>query len=393
MKKRIVIVQPILTPYAKARFEELAKDINLDIFLFVEKQSFDHRPGWYAGEVKGCNVVVMNSYLKKEKVANLQHRYTTYGIRSIPYRLPILIAKYRPRIVLVCNATELALCYPLKTILNYKIGLFVEDTLNAVSVLKSSNRHMKSFIYRRADFYLPLSDESVSYLKSIKTKQNLYRTSWSIDFEHFSHAFDVRKCQLIRKELGLRQKLAFLFVGQLIPRKGILNLICAWKELSPNIKDELALVIIGTGLQEDEILRYVNRNKITNIFMLGHKSYEEMVHYYHSADVLIFPTLQDVFGIVVMEAMASGLPILISIYAGARELVTESKNGYLFDATNIINIKQAIMKAYREKEKLCQMGEASLEIIRNYAHKRIINDFRETLYSVLQCNNNHNQSC
>lgn len=383
LKRRIVIVQPVLAPYVRQRLEELARDENLEIYLLIENRSFSHRPGWFATEVKGCKIVYLKSIVRREKIADSQYLYSIDGIRSIPYNLPFFAVQYRPHVILVCNATELALCYPLKHLLDYRIGLFVEDTMHAVRAEKYSSQTMKSIAYRRADFYLPMSDESVAYLQHIKIVKNLYRTSWSIDFEHFSNAFDLNKCQRIKRELGLMNKIVFLCVGRLIPQKGVLNLLHAWRKLPPEVRKELALVIIGDGMQRGELQNFIFSNKLPNIFLLGRKSYEEITDYYYIANVFILPTLRDLFSIVIMEAMACRLPILTTKYNGAKELVKNGKNGYVFDPTQIDNIKNSICNMYVQRERLSQMGDVSLRLIRNYSHQKVIGNFRKILHSIL----------
>ena len=392
LKRRIVIIQPVLAPYVRQRLEELAQDENLEIYLLIENRSFSHRPGWSVTEVKGCKIAYLKSIVKREKIANSQYPYSIDGIRSIPYNLPFVVFQYRPHVVLVCNATELAFCYPLKRMLDYRIGLFVEDTMHAVRTAKYSSQRMKSIAYRRVDFYLPMSDESVAYLKHIKIVNSLYRTSWSIDFEHFSNAFDLNKCQRIKRELGLMDKTVFLYVGRLIQQKGVLNLIHAWRKLPPEVRKELALVIIGDGVQRAELQNFIFRNKLSNIFLLGRKSYEEIVDYYYIANVFILPTLRDLFSIVIMEAMACSLPILTTEYNGAKELVKDGKNGYVFDPTQIDSIKDSICNMYVQRERLSQMGNVSLKLIRNYSHQKVIGDFRKILHSILKCNGSAN-SC
>lgn len=390
MKMRVAIVQPVLAPYVRQRLEELATDKNLEIYLFIENRCLSHRPGWFANEVKGCKVVFLKSFIKKEKIKNSQHTYAIDGIRSIAYKLPFLIKRYRPNVMLVCNATELALCYPLKCLLDYRIGLFVEDTLDAIDYLEPSVQKAKSFIYKRADFYLPMSDSSVTYLKRINIERNIYRTSWSIDFEHFSNAFDNKKSQSIKKELALNDRLVFLFVGRLIPQKGILNLLVGWGKLPSEMKRKLALVVVGTGPQRDQLQDFIDFNEVPNVIFVGEKNYEEMPNYYYIADAFILPTHRDLFSIVIMEAMACRLPILTTKYNGAKELIKEGKNGYIFDPTHVDNIRDVICKVYSQRKRLKEMGDLSLKIIRNYSHRSVINDFRKILYSVLESNNDCN---
>lgn len=382
MKKRLVIVQPILSPYSIPRFEELAKDENFKVILLLEKETFSHRPGWNITDVKGCKIDLIDSYIKKEKVKNTEQKYIIEGIWAIPYKMPKLLLKYRPHIVLVCNATELLFTYPLKQVLNYKIGLIVEDTIHAVRNKKTIQKRLKSILYRKADFFLAFSNDSISYLHEIGVNKPIYRTSWSVDLHKFSFS-DLKKIDEISKKFKFSDKITFITVAQLIPGKGIMNLLKAWNELPEEIQAKISLIIIGDGPQKNEIANLIKQKNIPNVYLLGQKPYEEIIHYYHASDVFVLPTLKDLFSLVVMEAMACGLPVLTTIYNGAKELIIEGRNGYIFDSSNIEDIKRVIIKIYENKEKLKEMGNISLEIIKDYSHEKVIKNLKAILERVL----------
>jgi len=87
--------------------------------------------------------------------------------------------------------------------------------------------------------------------------------------------------------------------------------------------------------------------------------------YYRSASVFVIPTLEDNWSLVVPEAMASGLPVLSSVYNGCYpEYVTED-NGWVFDPLNSMDFEEKLIKSYHNS-KLKQMGAKSREIISNY---------------------------
>ena len=381
MKKRIVIVQPILSPYSIPRFEELAKDENLEIILLIEKGTFSHRPGWNVTNVKGCTVEIIDSYIRKESLENTEQGYIIDGIRAIPYKLPMLLLKYKPHIVLVCNATELLFAHLLKHMLNYEIGLIVEDTIHSVSNKTVSKKRIKSLLYRKADFFLPFSNDSIAFLKHINVNKPIYRTSWSIDLQKFSFS-DPKKIDEIKKDLKLNSKITFITVTQLIPRKGIINLLKAWKELKREIQVNISLIVIGDGPQKNEIVKFIKRYDVPNIHLLGQKPYEEVIQYYHSSDIFILPTLEDLFSLVVMEAMACGLPVLTTIYNGARELIREGKNGYIFDSADIESVRESVIKILRRKDNLIEMGKVSLKDINDFSHKKVIGSLSQILNSL-----------
>jgi len=381
-RKKIAFVQPVLSPYSIPRFEELAKDNSIEIFLFIESDCFTHRPGWGIRDVRGCRVELIRSLIKKEDVENTDRGYIIEGIRAIPYGLPFLIAKYHPDIVIVCNATELFFAGILKPFLNYKIGLIVEDTHYSLEHTNRLKKKIKKISYRKADFYLPFSIESVNYLKQIGISENIYQMSWSFEPLYFQEIPDHKRIENVKRKFNIAEKLTFIFVGMLIPLKGIENLLIAWNNLPYEVKEKIALIIVGEGSQQKQLSDYVKRNNIPNIIITGKVSYEEMNLYYRTADIFILPTLKDLFSLVVLEAMSCGLPILTSVYNGAKELVEEGGNGYLFDSANIEAIQHLILKIYNEKQLLKNMGKVSSDIIKAYSTRNVMNRLKNILQSL-----------
>ncbi len=380
-KRKIVFVQPVLSPYTIPRYEELARDKDLDIVVLVERAYFDHRPGWVPREIKGCKVEVVGSLVAREEAVNAAAGYTISGVRTIPFRLPMLIRGHRPDVVMVCNASELVFAALLRPFLGYRIGLMVEDTRRAVEHKSRAARRLKALVYRRADFFLPFSNDSEDYLEDIGVSGRIYRTSWSLDLACFRRDASAQGGD-VRARLGLRGKLVMLFVGQLVPLKGLMNLLEAWRGLPPEMMSSTVLLVIGDGPQKAAIEAFLAGHLISNVHLLGQMPGHEVARHYHEADVFILPTLKDLFSLTVMEAMACGLPILTSIYNGARELVREGENGHIFDAANPEEIRQAILAAWREKDKLAAMGRRSLELIQDYDNAKVMGRLGDFLKEV-----------
>jgi glycosyltransferase involved in cell wall biosynthesis len=134
-----------------------------------------------------------------------------------------------------------------------------------------------------------------------------------------------------REKLGLKGKV-FLAVGQLIPRKGFDLLLKAWARLPENIESDNTVVLVGEGTNQKVLRELATQLGIRNILFVARQTSEELAKYYALADVLVFPSLVDVWGMVVNESLACGTPVLGSCFAGAsQELINDSTMGELFD--------------------------------------------------------------
>ncbi len=115
---------------------------------------------------------------------------------------------------------------------------------------------------------------------------------------------------------------SLLFVGHLHPEKGVFELINVFKEISKKHEDSM-LFIVGSGETEDMLNEKLKTLDLSDrVVFVGEVSYEVMPSYYRSATILIHPTHMETFGMVILEAMASGLPVIASDIPALRE-VTE----------------------------------------------------------------------
>ncbi|MBO7427318.1 MAG: glycosyltransferase family 4 protein [Paludibacteraceae bacterium] len=170
----------------------------------------------------------------------------------------------------------------------------------------------------------------------------------------------VTKEQIInyKEKMHLKEGLTYLFVGQLVKRKGVVELLNAWNtHISTYPYDNL--IIVGKGILQDE-LQEKNKN-ISSVHILGGIDYSLIHLYYALADVFFMPTLEDNWCLVLPEAMACGLPVACSIYNGGTcELIKNGENGFSFDPLNQESIIQTLSVFH--KCDLKKMGEESIHI-------------------------------
>jgi glycosyltransferase involved in cell wall biosynthesis len=161
-----------------------------------------------------------------------------------------------------------------------------------------------------------------------------------------------------------------LFVGQIIPRKGIMELLAFWKKFESEHK-EPQLVLLGDGEQFKEASDYIKENNVKNIRLLGRVDYTEVSQFYAMADIFLIPTLEDNWSLVVPEAMSCGLPIICSTYNGCWPELVKPENGWVFDPLDPGNFKTIIEAAWENKDKWGEMGKKSLEIIQDYYPEKV----------------------
>ncbi|MBD2744344.1 glycosyltransferase family 4 protein [Coleofasciculus sp. FACHB-1120] len=185
-------------------------------------------------------------------------------------------------------------------------------------------------------------------------------------------------------ELNLKRPV-FLFVGQVISRKGIKALLEACSLLQSQGYSDYSLLIIGDGAQREELEAFVKDNNLTELFTwTGWVDYGQLGAYFQNADVFIFPTFEDVWGMVVLEAMVFGKPILCSKGAGAYEMVIEGENGYLFDPQNPEEIAEGMVRFIDNPNLVASMGQKSKQLIDQHTPEAAAKSMAEVAMNVLQ---------
>ncbi len=147
-----------------------------------------------------------------------------------------------------------------------------------------------------------------------------------------------------KNKLRLNKKFNFMYVGQFIKRKDPFNLLDAYKKFSKTNSD-WGLVIVGYGQLKDRIKAYIKENNIKNVVLLGLVEQYDLPKIYTACDCLILPSTEEVWGLVVNEALYSGLKVIVGDKCGcAPDLVEEGRNGYTFESGNVEDLLQKMNK-------------------------------------------------
>lgn len=251
----------------------------------------------------------------------------------IPLRLSADLLAYRPHVVISGEFGLRSLVgYVMAKLTGSTFVIWSEEIAETARNVSNLQRRLRGFLIPRARAFLAWGQPAAAYLRSQGVPERaIYHCAQSVDNAHWiprSYALDRVR---IRAEFGWRGRV-FLTVAQLIPRKGIDLLIDAWGALPEEIKARNALVIVGAGPDEAQLRARAQAQQGAHIAFAGFQPPEQLIRYYAAADVFVFPSLVDVWGLVVNEAMACGLPVLVSRYAGSgQELLAGGNVGEAFD--------------------------------------------------------------
>jgi len=177
-----------------------------------------------------------------------------------------------------------------------------------------------------------------------------------------------------------------LFVGRLEKRKGLRFLLRAWPRVLEQVPDA-RLVVVGRGRPLEGYRRFAARQgwSPTDVVFAGYVSSEDLPRYYQSADVFCAPnTGQESFGIVLLEAMAAGAPIVASDIAGYRDVITHGDQGLLVKPQDPEALADALNRLLTEPERRATMRVHGQATARRYDWPRIAGEVLSYYLDVLE---------
>ena len=210
-----------------------------------------------------------------------------------------------------------------------------------------------------ADRLLAISDFTAQYVRRLAPRRDVTVMHLGTDVDRFSPV-DATERAAIRRRLDLPvDAFIALTVRRLFFRNGLDTLIEAVSRVRGLAG--MHVVIGGTGPEGAEIKARIARDGLTNVHLVGYIPELDLPDYYRAADVFILPTrTAEGFGLVLMEAAASGVPSIATDSGAPREVVDDGVTGILVPPGAPDALAAAITKLYRSPELLAEMGRAAL---------------------------------
>lgn len=177
-----------------------------------------------------------------------------------------------------------------------------------------------------------------------------------------------------------------LFVGRMDTRKGLKYLLKAFSLISEQYP-RCRLIIVGGGWLKNYYKIYLSNGLSKKVFFEGYVSRADLPRYYASSDIFCAPAIGgESFGIVLLEAMASGKPIVASDISGYNELIQNGKEGILVAPENPKAIMEAVIKLINHKDLRKKLGENGLLKAKEYGWDEVTKQIEDCYYKVLAKN-------
>ena len=211
------------------------------------------------------------------------------------------------------------------------------------------------FTLRTSNATIGLSSASVKLVQRFgATTQKTRLIPTSVD----TTAFRPNQKSVLKTELGVDGPV-ILFIGRLMKRKGADVLLRAFKPIVDKIPSA-NLVIVGKGPEETKLRELQMSLHLNNVFFLGRIPRELMPEVYAGADLFVLPSLYyEIFGNVLVEAMASGLPVISTNVGGMTDIVTHGKTGFRIAPGDVDQLSKCMLSLITNDELRSKMSKAA----------------------------------
>ncbi len=353
---KVLFITNVPSPYRVDFFNELGKYCDLTV-VFEKKASNERDASWRNYTFKtfkgiflkgisistdsafcfGLNKIIKNGHFDKIICTNFS---SLTGMRSILYMR------------------------------RKKISYFLESDGGFEKSGIGLRERIKKYFIRGAEGYFSTSDvHDQYYLKYGAEKKKIYRYPFTslLKKDIIVDSLDNKERAALRRLLGMNESKIILTVGQFIHRKGFDLLLRA----SVGLPQDVGVYFVG-GVPTDEYLQMKEKLGLRNVHFEGFKLKEELKKYYQAADLFVLPTREDIWGLVVNEAMANGLPVITTdkCVAGI-ELVQNERNGFIVRSEDYLALQEALLKTLSDNNACSFMGKESLSIIKEYTIEKM----------------------
>ena len=217
-------------------------------------------------------------------------------------------------------------------------------------------------------FFPKKSLSSIRFISISVASKKFAKNFFGVDSIVIPPAINLKKNdgKMIKKYLD--GKINILFFGRLVKRKGVIYLLRAYKKLITRIgKNSLRIIIAGEGKEKTWLKIYAKMFNLPNVEFTGYIEENDKAAYYNTSDICVFTaTHGESFGIVLLEAMACGKPVVAFANAGYKEVLTGEGAKFLAEPKNVDELAERLEILIKDKKLRERMGKWGLEEVKKY---------------------------
>lgn len=354
---KVLFLTNVPSPYRVKFFNELGKYCDLTV-VFEKKTSTERDESWKQYSFDSFKGIVLEGI-------------SVNADTSLCLSVKKFLNSELFDVIVCCNFTSPTGMYAVRYMKKHRIPYIIESDGGFAKSGKGFIEKLKYHSIVGADYYLSTSKvHDEYYLKyGAKTEQIVrYPFSSVSDNEILKMPVcDVEKAKA-KKRLGIKENRIVLSVGQFIHRKGFDLLLQSASSFPKNT----GVYIVG-GEPTEEYTKMKEQLDLSNVHFVGFKKPLELAEYYQAADLFVLPTREDIWGLVINEAMAYGLPVVTTdrCLAGV-EMIENDVNGKIVTVDNSLELSKAIIGLLLDSDMMKRIALANLDKSHKYTIETMV---------------------
>jgi len=359
----------IPSPYRVDFFNDLGKTINLTV-LFERDKASDRDKSWSKSEYENFKAIFL-------KGINI-----TQDTALCPSIIKWVIKK-KFDVIMITNYSSPTSIIAIEFMKLNKIPFVIEADGGFLKSDKSKLvKGFKKHLISSASYWFSSGEITDNYFKYYGAKsERIFRYHFSSIYLNniLDQPISNTEKQKLKMDLFQNQKSNAIAVGRFIKSKNFDLLIKAWIEVDRKYE----LIIIGSGPEKESYEQIIEKNKLNNIKIINFKSKEDLIKFYLASDLFVLPTFEDVWGLVINEAMACGLPIITTnkCIAGI-ELVESGINGEILNPLDQKGLTEKVNRYLKDADFLQKVSLENIKKIKNYTIDRMVKEHLEAFKKI-----------
>ena len=366
-KKKVLFLTNIPSPYRIDFFNELGKYCDLTV-TFEGLKATDRNENWIGEKVKNFNAI----YLK--------------GIRTgsdnfLCFDVIRELKKDWDAIIVGVYSTPTSML-AIEFMKNHHIDFIIQSDGGFIKDDNALKRMIKKHFISPAKIWLSTADMTTDYLVHYGAERNrCFKYPFtSVKYEDIVAADTmVPKKDLYRKKLQIKEDKVIISVGRFSYHNGYGKGYDILMKCAESLNNDFGIYIIGEE-PTPEFVEWKKNKGLDNVHFIGFKSKQELQEYYAAADLFVLMTREDIWGLVINEAMAFSLPVITTdkCIAGL-EMVKDDKNGYIVTSEDVEGLRRRIERVFRDKETVEVFRKQSRKIAENFTIETMAKKHMEIL--------------
>ncbi len=358
--KKVLIHTNLPSPYRVDFFNALAKQCDVEV-VFERKKAKNRNNKWY----NDGDVLFKAKFLKGIRYGD-EEAFSLGLARKMCFR--------RKSILVVSGYSSLTAIFALVFMKLFRKKYILNVDGAIAHPTQGFKKKLKSMLIRGAAAYMSTSRVTDEYLMSFGAeKSRIFRYHFTSlkEADLQKRVVEAEEKAALRDKLNVKESKMFLAVGSYIHRKGFDVLLKASERLPKGV----GIYIVG-GTPTEEYVKLREDLNLTNVHFVEHLNKEELKVYYKAADLCVFPTRYDIWGLVVVEALGYGLPVLTTDQCVAGlELIQDGYNGFIVPAGDEKALHERMAYILDTKWLSRKVSENVLESIQLYTIENMVKEY------------------